>query len=164
AGKYQNATIDFAAARLAADAADRAIQAYNDEKEAIAEQKRLKKEIAQVNKNLDDMTLSMAKKLGTSQGKSLNQFMRWKSASEQNAQAIAQMRKQLEEVTNMSLSDSQKSALKTLELMAEQIDLNNIILQQSEYRRDIERTFENSIEKYNRETKETRRNLLEVKG
>lgn len=164
AGKYQNATIDFAAARLAADAADRAIQAYNDEKEAIAEQKRLKKEIAQVNKNLDDMTLSMAKKLGTSQGKSLNQFMRWKSASEQNAQAIAQMRKQLEEVTNMSLSDSQKSALKTLELMAEQIDLNNIILQQSEYRRDIEHTFENSIEKYNRETKETRRNLLEVKG
>lgn len=164
AGKYKNSQIEIDALRKQADASDKAVAAYKAEQEEIAKKKKLLQEIDQVNKRLDSMLISMAKRLGTSQGKSLNSFMSWKTAAEQNSEAIAQMRKQLEEVNKGSLTKKQEDGLTQLALMAKQIDLNNIIAQQKEYQDTLEKSQLNQMQLYTRETNKTVSDLKEVKA
>ncbi|GAL22938.1 putative membrane protein [Vibrio maritimus] len=155
-GKLKVADADLMALRAQADRSDAAVAGYKAEQESI-------KEIEEANKRLANLSLSLAKKLGTSQGKSLNEFMSWKTASEQNSEAIREMRAQLEAATKGSLSGAQEDGLSKLQAMAREIDLNNIIIQQREYQEEIALDLSTEMQRFGYETNKTKRGLEQVK-
>ncbi len=162
--KYKNSNADLDAMRKQADATDRAIAAYKAEQAEIAKKKALLQDIEQVNKRLDSMLISMAKKVGTSQGQSLNEFMKWKVSADQNTEAIAQMRKQLEKVNSGKLTKKQEDGLAELSAMAKQINLNNIIAQQKEYQNTLDDSSLNQMQLYVKQTEKTKSDLKEVRA
>jgi tape measure domain-containing protein len=109
---------------------------------------------------LDDMSISISKKMGNAGAKTDNPFMEWRQAAEQTNEAIKEIEKSLREAS--TLTESDKSKIKEVEMKQHLADQYNI---SAEMQKSINKTHADMLppmEKARYELKQQQQYLDEI--
>lgn len=110
-----------AAARDQARVIAMSIDLAKQEQASIQEQARQRRTTLD---RLDDLSISISKKMGNAAAKSDNPFMEWRQAAEQTAEAIKEIEKNLKQAS--TLTESDKAKIKEVEMKQRLADQYNI--------------------------------------